>query len=230
MSDTLTLYAVADIHGKADRLTTLTEVIRRFNPDLLLMAGDLTQYFKSSPTLEAVSKLDLPILGIQGNSDLKSSMEKLNQFHGFTWLTPQGFQWNDICFRGINGTIPLPFASRVGLRDGALIQTIPETHSSPTVLMAHPPARGILDRVGGKFSAGSRELARLIRKTHPMLFICGHIHEQNGWAIIDQTLVVNCAMGPEHAGTLIQIKKNTPISIRPLKHTDGGGNEIRLTL
>ena len=40
----------------------------------------------------------------------------------------------------------------------------------------------------------------------PRLFVCGHIHERPGRAVLGKTLVVNCSMGRSGAGAWIEME------------------------
>ena len=80
-----------------------------------------------------------------------------------------------------------------------------------TVLVAHPPPYGILDRVLGRFSAGSHAVFSILQDQPLKLFICGHIHETPGVATCNGTTVVNCTLGKKSAGALIDYDgRNTP--------------------
>ena len=229
LTDTpICIYAVADIHGKKDRAETIEQIVQRFRPHAVVMAGDLTQYFRSRPIIELIDRLPVPVLGVRGNSDFKSTGRQLDDCSNFTLLSHTPAPIRSIAFHGFNGTLPLPFVTRTGMGEARDVETMIAHCQSPHILVAHPPPRGTLDKVGGRFSAGSHGIAKCIRATRPMVMICGHIHEQAGWALRNETLVVNCAMGPENAGALITLEKNRAVAIRPLKHARDDGKEIRL--
>ena len=77
---------------------------------------------------------------------------------------------------------------------------------SRTVVVAHPPPRGCRDWVLGRFHAGSRGLSQLIHETSPAVMVCGHIHEAAGVDRTGDTLVVNCALGPNCHGAVIVLE------------------------
>jgi uncharacterized protein len=79
-----------------------------------------------------------------------------------------------------------------------------------SILIAHPPPRGTLDEVLGKFHAGCSGLTDIVHKCGPLLLICGHIHERPGSAFAGNTLVVNCSMGMKGKGALIKMDKEKP--------------------
>ena len=68
------IYAVADIHGKPDRLERIEYQIAAIHPQLLVVAGDITNYVSPIRTLSRIGALPVPVLAIRGNSDLTITM------------------------------------------------------------------------------------------------------------------------------------------------------------
>lgn len=85
--------------------------------------------------------------------------------------------------------------------------------TAETVLVVHPPPRGILDRAFGKVHVGSRRLRGFLLQTRPRLLICGHVHEDSGAASIGRTLVVNCALSRDCGGALIEVAPGTAAKV-----------------
>ena len=63
------IYAVSDIHGKADRLARIRENVAAHKPDVLVVAGDITQYGGHRLVVSRLNDLGLPVLAVRGNSD-----------------------------------------------------------------------------------------------------------------------------------------------------------------
>ncbi len=210
------IYAVADIHGKTKNIETLSRVSREFKPDVIVIAGDITGYFRWKSPLDQLNQLGQgqenrpPVLCIRGNSDFKRIEPNLAKSKNLTLLGACPRTVQGVPFMGTNGTIPLPFASRVCLGENQLFKTLLPHMAKETILVAHPPPRGICDKVGNRFSAGSQNLLDFIKTTHPAMVLCGHIHEQAGMAFVQNTLVVNCAINKNHQGAIIDLKKDTP--------------------
>ncbi len=209
------IYALADIHGRKENIEILSLVASEFKPDIIVIAGDITNYFHWK---SAIAQLDLlgakntiPILCIRGNSDFKIVEHSLAKAKNLNLLdaSPQYFQ--GVPFMGANGTIPLPFASRVCLREDRLFKSFLPLDKE-TILVVHPPPRGICDKVG-RFSAGSKNLLDFVETTQPKMVLCGHIHEQAGIQFVTNcipgTMVVNCAMNKKNHGAIIDLKKDT---------------------
>lgn len=214
------IYAVADIHGKTENIETLFRVSREFEPDVIVIAGDITSYFRWKSTLDQLDQLGQsqrnrpPVLCIRGNSDFKRIEPDLAKSKNLTLLGACPRTVQGVPFMGTNGTIPLPFASRICLTENQLFKTLLPHMVKETILVTHPPPRGICDKVGNRFSAGSQNLLDFIKTTHPAMVLCGHIHEQAGMAFVPNcipgTLIVNCAMNKNHQGAIIDLKKDTP--------------------
>ncbi len=197
------VYAVADIHGKIDRIEAVRTVIRKESPDLLVIAGDMCRFLSPNNILTRLTGLDIPIFCVRGNSDPGRLTDLIGNHRQMTLLDPEPIQFEGMRFAGLNGTIPLPFVSKVGLNESRLFRETARYMTPNTILVVHPPPRGIRDRVGGRFSAGSFHLRQFVEKHTPLMVLCGHIHEQAGFQYLNRTLVVNCAMNRQYLGAII---------------------------
>lgn len=197
------IYAVADIHSQPGRIERIRGNIQNQHPDLLVLAGDLTRFFRPQATLEQLNSFGIPTLLVRGNTDSKRVEALLDRFPNLSSPGSQGMIWDDYTFVGLNGTIPIPFRSQISLTE-RWSQTIPLLDEK-TILIAHPPPWGVLDSVFFGLHAGCPKLRDVILKQPPLLLICGHIHESYGQRYLGQTLVVNCSIGREGAGFLIEL-------------------------
>ncbi len=197
------VYATADLHGKRERLQRLQSNLSILKPDLLVLAGDITNFVRASETLRTLNALALPVLMIRGNSDLKH-VDRLCRYYAHCHSL-QGVRrtFHKIPFVGLGGTWPLPFHSRIALNENMHLRKINALINHHTVLVTHTPPRGAQDQVMGRFHAGSRGLRRLIQTFQPDLLICGHIHEDCGVTTVGRTHVVNCAFNRDGSGALI---------------------------
>lgn len=203
------IYAVADIHSKPHHIAAIFSIVDEYRPDLVVAAGDLTHFFNWKTCLSQLDSLNVPVFAIRGNTDMKWTVPRLNQARNITCLTSTPIDQQGISFLGTDGTLVLPFASRICFREEDRLAAFPPM-GPDTVMVVHPPPRGVLDRVAGKFSAGSRPLARFIKKAGPGLVLCGHIHEQPGIATLGKSLVINCSMGKKSLGAVIDMEKGQP--------------------
>ena len=104
----------------------------------------------------------------------------------------------------------MPFSSRIQFREKQTTEKLEPLVKKDTILIAHPPPFGTLDKVLGKFHAGCKILREIVSKRQPQLFICGHIHERPGYAFLGKTLVVNCSIGMKGKGALIKLNIDRP--------------------
>ena len=208
------IYAVADIHGKTEKIAKIKDVISCETPDILVIAGDITNFIFPLKTLERLKDIPIPIFCIRGNSDLKYVEGLLQDQKNTTVLNhiPEAVQ--HVWFLGLNGTIPLPFLSKISFREAQPLDALKHSITPETILVVHPPPRGICDKVGKKFSAGSFQLKTLIENYPPLMVLCGHIHEQAGYRFFKNILVVNCAMNKKSSGAIIDCCKDVPLKVR----------------
>ena len=205
------IYAVSDIHAKAERLDLIRSNIVAYQPDVLVVAGDIINYMKPAPVLERLNEMRLPVLAVRGNSDPAYAVRYFKAYPNVRLLNASRVTINGISFTGLSGTIPVPFRSRVGFREKHLMEKVRPMIDSETFLIAHPPPYGTLDRVGKKFHAGSALVRDLVFQTRPRMLICGHIHEDAGMAKLGETMVVNCCVTHKGQGTLIELDgKDSP--------------------
>lgn len=233
------IYAVADIHGKTQNIQALAGVLQKHKPDLVVIAGDITRYFQWKSILDQLDQLGRsgrqtsplkctpPIFCIRGNSDFKRMETHLPKTRNLKLLGGLPLYFQGIPFVGANGTIPLPFASRICMEEKGVLKHLLSQMTSDTILVAHPPPRGICDRVGHRFSAGSRNLLTFLKQTQPRMVLCGHIHEQAGMGFVNKTLVVNCAMNQNSWGALIDLEKQGPARVKFLQPGDWNGMEAQ---
>ena len=199
------LYAVADIHGRFDRMAAIKSNVEKYGPNVLIAAGDITQY-RTLPFFSQWGELSLPVLAIRGNTDLKRIEFQFALNENIFFLNNCDITLQGIHFAGASGAIPIPFQSRIAFRETSIWKKLMPLMTSGTVLVAHPPPWGCRDRVAGKYHAGCKSLERFIRACQPALLICGHIHEDAGMACLGKTLIVNCAMGSFCEGAIIDIQ------------------------
>jgi len=199
------IYAVADIHADFKRLARIGENIKRHSPDVLVIAGDIINYFKPSPVFKYLNTLPVPVFAVRGNSDPLYIEKQFKNYSNLTSLHLNRVTIQSVPFAGLSGTIPLPFRNRVCFREKLLMDKITPLIDRQTILVVHPPPWGVLDQVLGRFHSGSKMVRDFVDKTRPRILICGHIHEAAGVDEIGETTVVNCSMPKTGKGMMIEL-------------------------
>ena len=207
------VYAVADIHGKNDRFDRIQNNLSNLKADILVLAGDITNYTKPREILGRLNALPVPVLVIRGNSDLKRVDHLFQTFSNCIPIHADCTMVQSIPFVGISGTLPIPFRSRICFNEQAFLKKIEPLVTPHTVLVTHTPPHGYQDRVMGRFHAGSKGLLKLMQKCQPQIIICGHIHEDSGIFTVGKTHVINCAFSRAKSGALMVFKNQNLASI-----------------
>jgi Icc-related predicted phosphoesterase len=106
--------AVADLHftpAAYERIKTTLERVRE-EADLLVLAGDLTNYGKTTemePLLNVLVRLRLPIVAVLGNHDYESGQQdelmKMMSAEGIKVLDGTGYERDGVGFAGTKGFI-----------------------------------------------------------------------------------------------------------------------------
>ena len=207
----MNIYAVADIHGCADKVAAIRRNVLHYQPDVLIVAGDFVHRAAGATVLNALNTMPLPVWMVRGNSDTPKLDRMLGHYPQLRSLHMNPVRFRDIPFVGISGTLPLPFRNRLAWKERQLLNEIAPWVTRESVLVVHPPPWGVLDEMMGRLHTGSRGLRRLVQTRQPRLLICGHIHERPGVATLGNTTVVNCAMTKRYQGVLIQLgSKRSP--------------------
>jgi Icc-related predicted phosphoesterase len=197
------IYAVADIHARTPLVANVLDNVRAYGAEVLLLAGDITGFRHPESILARFEQSPVPVLVIRGNSDPPWIATYLKKSAKLISLHLRRIEQNGVPFIGLGGTLPLPFSSRIAWNEKKRLAALEPLVDPSSVLVVHPPPRGTLDTVFGKFQAGSAGLKRFVLQARPALVVCGHIHECPGWQKLGSSLVVNCSAGRQGQGALI---------------------------
>jgi len=184
------IVCVSDIHGKLSSVKKLVSEVS--SVDLLLVAGDLTDFGGYSEALEIVKELEKigsKILCVPGNCDtievIRALEEKNCSVHGKRVI------YKDIGVAGFGGSSPTPFNTPLEFSEDEIFSKLSIVEPGDILLTHAPPKNTDLDRVFFGTHAGSISVRRIIEEKRPVLSVCGHIHEGRGVCRIKETIVVN---------------------------------------
>ena len=208
------ILAVADLHGTQYRMNLVLENIRKYSPDVVVLAGDITNFGPSEMATTLLGQIrHVPTLVVRGNCDptnIKEAVEKADAH----FIEQKRYLHQKIPFVGVGGGKIRPFQTKV---DQAATTTFYDLIDSATVLVSHVPPYGYQDRVFIGMHGGSKELRELIDQKQPQLVLCGHIHEDAGITKTEHTTIVNCSIGKRGSGALININKDKSVLASMLK-------------
>ena len=182
------IVAISDIHGNYEVLKKLPEY------DLLIIAGDITNFSPAEITDKVFEIVKKPLLAVPGNCDPIAVLKKLENrnvsLHGNAKII------NNIGFFGCGGANG--FIAGLGFTEEEIreilnrgFEKIPD--GVPKVLVSHAPPYGYCDRIAIGEHVGSIAVAEFIGNVD--LIICGHIHEARGVEKEKGTVIVNGGFG-----------------------------------
>jgi Icc-related predicted phosphoesterase len=190
------IQCAADFHGKKTRYTAFCHGIEEHSPDLVILAGDLN----SSPYfLEFLRDITVPVFTTSGNMD-GSEAQKLLGAHSIL-LDGKHIIHGGVSFVGVGGS--KPYIDTLRSYSGTTPLSLEDTPVD--VLISHVPPKGMMDKMTLTFHIGSVWVRDVVEKKRPRLVVCGHVHENPGYARYGDTLVVNCSVGRKGAYTLIEL-------------------------
>ncbi|MFH1562379.1 MAG: metallophosphoesterase [Nitrospirota bacterium] len=192
------LLALADIHSERKVLPKLQRILKE-EWDWVLIAGDLTNSGDVAFIEDLLEIIPTNTLAIHGNMDtvavIKLLEDKGISIHNKRKEIGGSTSRSGYNVVGIGGSNVTPFHTPTEYPEDKIESGLDRLQiDSQTILLTHaPPFNCGLDKVGGGISAGSQAIRKIIDIKQPCLNICGHIHEQEGKAMLGKTLVVKLA-------------------------------------
>ena len=186
---------VSDLHGAV--ITPTLEA------DVLVIAGDITNQGRYLEIMRAIDWITVAsnnykhILWVPGNHDMGVE-EKLLLPPNCVNLRKQKIELEGVSFYGesLSCCFDLPrlaqyweYMTADKKEDLFAWEYVPYAD----IIISHSPPLGLLDKTDSKVHIGSPGLRKYIKKHHPKLVICGHVHESQGQRLVEKTLVVNTA-------------------------------------
>ncbi|MDY0386185.1 MAG: metallophosphoesterase [Methanolobus sp.] len=208
------LFAIADPHGNYSKIEELLE--QSGDIDVVLIAGDITNFGPDEKALELLDMFKPPILAVPGNCDHESILEVIEESRA-TNLHNETVKIDGVKFIGMGGSNPTPFCTPFEIEEcdfetklNSLMNENEKT-DEPVVILTHVPPYGILDYVAD-MHVGCKALNAFLDKAD--LIVCGHIHEARGIKRSGKTTIVNPGMAALGFAALIDIDmENTECNI-----------------
>jgi Icc-related predicted phosphoesterase len=198
------IYAVADIHGNLEKLELIKAHVSELNPDVLVIAGDITNKTDHSSFVNLVNDLHIPVIAVRGESDIQAVENLFDECPNITSVHLKRAFFGGVSFIGLSGVTPRTFSKSNSYSD-EMIKEVEPFIDGKSVVVTHLPPWGYLDESFLGFHSGCRRLYELLLVRQPAALICGHIHNRSSTRYIGKTQVVNCSIATSSAGAIIEL-------------------------
>lgn len=200
------IYATADIHGAQHRVNEALSAIKKYKPDVIVIAGDITQFGPADVAQNILNQFPKPVYTLPGNIDTANVWEGIKKTNA-TNVHKKQVQVNGLIFAGVNGVDDAE--TELFFTD----KTLKSYLERVDVLITHVPPYGFQDTVFLGKHVGSKPLRKIVDTYQPLLVICGHVHERPGFIHHENTVIVNCSMGKRGCGAFITINESIKVTM-----------------
>ncbi|MEM2956061.1 MAG: metallophosphoesterase [Candidatus Pacearchaeota archaeon] len=201
------IFAFTDIHGEPKYIKKLLAKIKIGKPDVIICAGDISNFSYGLRTILKKFNIGIPFLIIPGNHELPEEIYVYSkEFKSIKDIHLKHFIIGNVFFIGCGGGGFTKKHAEFEQSEKKFAESIKklklQDHKYSVVLVTHqPPYKTELDKIYNEYS-GSRSIRKFIEKNQPAYCICGHIHENEGKTDkIGETIILN----PGHEGKIIEL-------------------------
>lgn len=189
----------SDLHGNFQRIEQLINQIQHQAFDIIVISGDITHYGSVSDIADILNKLStlsIPIFFVPGNLDPIDLRDQVQIQHTIN-LHSKSVDFNTYTFIGVGGSLYTPFNTRFELSENQIKKLLYGVYNklpvkTKHILISHnPPYNTRLDVTSSGKHVGSKAVREFIIATHPILVMCGHIHEARSIDRLNNSLLIN---------------------------------------
>jgi len=195
--------ALADIHGDWKIPYMIEELSQNYDFELILVAGDITNFGPPEFAVELFNSIEKPILAVPGNCDPPGVLKALDKSKAVN-LHLRRKKMGEFEFAGLGGTNGVEFTMGIVFEEKEAYEFLKECRGC--VFLIHQPPFGVLDDAHGKH-IGSRGIRDAVVEAKPRVVISGHVHEARGYDFLDETLFVNPGPARDGYAALIDLSK-----------------------
>lgn len=195
------ILAFTDLHARKDAINDVMKKVK--DADIIVGGGDFSDWGKDTEKiLDKFKDCGKQVIVVHGNHESEALMHEIEKKHKhILFLHKRSYQIDKYVFFGYGGG---GFAKEDGGFDKVVDKFAKTVRKEDTIIIVtHGPPYGTkLDKLTNVGYAGSKSYRKFLDEKKPVLWICGHIHENFGnMDVIDNTVVVN--PGPD--GRIIEI-------------------------
>lgn len=179
---------LADLHNQFGKFDSFLNL----EPDMVIIAGDITHFGPVDPVLTQLSRIDIPVFAIPGNCDPREMLDTLEESNAVC-LHDHSMSVGKLTLTGLGGSNKTPFDTPYELTEDEIDRTLQQIVSTMernvhNILVTHAPPQGILDCIGDSH-VGSPAIRKYVQYFD--LICTAHIHEQRGVVEVDGVKAVN---------------------------------------
>ena len=178
-SRVMLILAVADIHGAKNGVNTINQFISKYNPDLVIIDGDITQFGPLNYAKKVLDSISIKTLAVPGNCDPKEILNVIDESKAIN-LHKNKILINGLTFVGLGGSNITPFNTIFEMSEEEIFESLDKIMERNAILVTHAPSKNNMDRVKNVGHVGSNAIAQIVEKYQPRLVISAHIHEARG--------------------------------------------------
>lgn len=190
------LLCVSDVHASSRGMKTVEKFCKKYEIDIMTIAGDLTHFGPLDFAREFFSKFEMPMVFVPGNCDAEEIIDVARDM-GVICIHFEKKTLLGKTFCGFGGSVGWGDTSFSYTEEYVMKHLEPLiTHSD--IVLTHVPPYGVNDTVPSGKHLGSKALLELIKKYMPKIVHSGHVHESRGIAKVCSTTCINA--GPAKYG------------------------------
>jgi Icc-related predicted phosphoesterase len=171
------ILAFTDSHGSNSALSKIKKSALKNKVDLIVCAGDISIFEQGiEKIVEKIDSFNIPVLLIHGNHEDEEMMDHIvKQSKNITFLHKKMIKKDSVIFLGYGG-------GGFSVTDKEFEKVSESWESkiskdSKVILVTHQPPFKAVDEVLLDEHAGSKSIAKFIKKIKPEFCFCGHLHE-----------------------------------------------------
>jgi Icc-related predicted phosphoesterase len=181
---------VSDLHGNITGLDSTKRFIDEHNPDVVVVAGDITHFGPPEWAEMFLDSFDHRLLAINGNCDPPGVIDVIRERREKD-LTDCSKEIVGLRFLGLG----YPSNMDIGSLHGQKID----------VLVSHVPPKGCNDAVPNGQHIGDFFLRDFVLKNSPRIVLSGHVHESRGICELAGSVCINPGPVKDGFGAVIEI-------------------------
>lgn len=195
---------VSDFHLNNKFIKKTVDVVKKEKIDLVVNNGDYLSNDYAEKFFKAMNDINTKTFTINGNwdGDLESNFENVkvlqNNMESFKGFFFYGIDENDLV-------------------EEELYENTKDADPRKLIILGHYPPYKLRDRMWNGANIGFKVYTKFIKDRQPLIFSCGHIHEDNGVTKAKNTLVINSALAAVPSGYIVDIPEESNIKELKIK-------------